>query len=178
MVYDVEDLMEIEEQLRLKLRDDFEHILAELNRAEELETFCRLIGAEDVLGEQQDTFQSLKNGIILVIGESQVKKNVMQSIVNDLGIQNRLECCLGYADAKRFPYKTLQNNYAYSLVLVGSMGHKAKDIGDNSSPISMMEKEDGYPPVIRLGTNELKITKSNFKEAVKEALRRGYIRAS
>lgn len=179
MVFDVDRVAQIEENLRPRLQDELMEILVKLNRDEELETFCRMIGAEDLLGERKDVHYSTKSGLIVVIGESRVKENVMQGVLKDLGIRKeRLECHLGYADAKSFPWRTLQYQPKYSLVLVGSMGHKAQNIGDHSSAIGMMEQEEGYPPVKRLGTNELKITKSNFQEAIKEALEEGILIAS
>ena len=64
----------------------------------------------------------------------------------------------------------------YSLVLFGPVPHSAKGKGDSESIIAEIEKQNGYPPVIRLEAgNELKITKNNFKKALCEALTRGII---
>lgn len=170
MDFSIDELMQIEEVLHPKLQDDLVQILARLNRDNKLEEFCRMIGAEDVL-KQEKTSQPSKSGIIIVVGESQVKEHQMQGILKNLGIRKeRLECHLGYEKAKTFNYRKLQYQAKYSLVIVGSMGHKAENIGDYSSAITMMEQEKGYPHVIRLGTNELKITKSNLKEALSKAL--------
>ena len=176
MVLDINQLMELEEALSPRLQNDLTGLLAKLNREERLEEFCQLIGADDLLGKPEDGYQTSKTGLIVVIGESQVEERKMQGVLKDVGIRKeRLECCLGYEAAKSFPYTKLQYQSRYALVLVGSMGHKAKDIGSNSSAISMMENTYGYPKVIRLGTNELKITKSNFKKAIEDALRKGVI---
>lgn len=179
MAVSMERLLEIEEILRPILQEDLTRILVNLNRDDKLEDFCRLIGAEDVLASKRENlFQPSKSGYIVVLGDSQVKENQMQGILKKLGIRkDRLKCHLGYDDAKSFPFKTLQYQAKYSLILVGSMGHKAEGIGDYSSAIAMLEQEEGYPPVMRLGTNELKITKSNFQKAVEEALKNGLIRA-
>lgn len=176
MVFDVEKVMQIEEALRSKLEEDLTGILTMLNRTEQLETFCQMIGATDVLGVPQASYQSTKSGLIIVIGESQIKEKVMQGVLKKFNIRKeRLECHLGYDDAKNFQYKKMQYQPKYSLVLVGSMGHKAQNIGEHSSAISMLEQEKGYPPVIRLGRKELKITKSNFQEAIEEALKKNII---
>ena len=168
--------MELEEALSSRLQNDLTGLLAKLNREEKLEEFCQLIGADDLLGGSQDDYQTSKTGLIVVIGESQVEERKMQGVLKDFGIRKeRLECCLGYEAAKKFPYKKLYYQSRYSLVLVGSMGHKAQDIDSHSSAISMMENTKGYPMVIRLGTNGLKITKSNFQKAIEEALRKGII---
>lgn len=47
--------------------------------------------------------------------------------------------------------------------------------GDNGSIISALENEDGYLPVVRLGSNQLKITKSDFKVKFAECMQRKLI---
>ena len=45
-------------------------------------------------------------------------------------------------------------------------------------PVSMMEQEEGFTRIIRLTSNEqLKITKSNIKEAIRMAVASGYLAA-
>ena len=84
--------------------------------------------------------------------------------------KNRFEFCLDYNEAKTFPYRKMQYSPKYSAVLVGAMPHSVKDKGDFSSMITAMEKQDGYPPVIRMGSNELKITKTGFCNCLKNLL--------
>lgn len=43
------------------------------------------------------------------------------------------------------------------------------------SIITALEQEDGYPPVLRLGENKLKISKTGLKNALKTAITEGYI---
>ena len=50
------------------------------------------------------------------------------------------------------------------------MPHKTSGTGDFSSAITRMEQDEGFPPVIRLGSNDLKISKSSFKAALEEAI--------
>lgn len=176
MVLDIDQLEKLEEALRPVLTDGLLEILTKLNREEKLEDFLRMIGKESLLQKKQDLYWSTRSGYIVVLGESQIKVKIMQGILKELGIRKeRLECYLGYEEAKTFPYKKIQYQPRYSLILVGSMGHKAQDIGDHSSAITMMEQEEGFPPVRRLGSNNLKITKSNFKEALQNALKEGII---
>ena len=47
--------------------------------------------------------------------------------------------------------------------------------GDSSSAISEMEKGNGYPKVVRLGSNDLKVTKTGFKKALQEQIAAKYI---
>lgn len=70
----------------------------------------------------------------------------------------------------------MQYSPKYSAVLVGAMPHSVKDKGDFSSMITAMEKQEGYPLVIRMGSNELKITKSNFEQALKGLLNQNLLR--
>lgn len=77
---------------------------------------------------------------------------------------------LNYEDAKTFMFDKLQWNPRYSLLMVGPMPHSGIIKGDYSSIISALETEDGYPPVVRLGSNTLKITKSDFKAKLSEMI--------
>ena len=55
------------------------------------------------------------------------------------------------------------------------MPHSTVSKGNSSSAIANMEENDGFPPVIRLGSSELKITKSDFRNKLDEAFKKGYI---
>ena len=50
------------------------------------------------------------------------------------------------------------------------MPHSGSGKGDYSSVISAIEAEEGYPPVVRLGSNGLKITKSDFRSKLTEMI--------
>ena len=65
----------------------------------------------------------------------------------------------------------------YSLILVGPIPHSTNVKGDFSSAVVAMEKTEGYPPVIRLGSNGLKISKSGIKEALIRAMGNGLLAA-
>ena len=58
----------------------------------------------------------------------------------------------------------------YSLLMVGPMPHSGSEKGEYSSIISALEAEDGFPPIVRLGSNGLKITKSDFKAKLEEMI--------
>ena len=55
------------------------------------------------------------------------------------------------------------------------MPHSTAGKGDSSSAIAEMETRDGYPRVVRLGANELKISKTSFKNALQELINSDYI---
>ena len=42
------------------------------------------------------------------------------------------------------------------------MPHSGSGKGDSGSIIAALESEAGYPPVVRLGSSGLKVTKSGF----------------
>ena len=58
----------------------------------------------------------------------------------------------------------------YSAVLVGPMPHSGTTKGDFSSIKSAIENEEGFPPIVRLGTNGLKISKSDFRIKLQELI--------
>lgn len=98
------------------------------------------------------------------------------AVAHKLGLEkNRFDFYLEYDDAKTFNFKKIQWNSTYTAVLVGPMGHSGAGKGNYSSVISAIESEEGYPPVIRLGSNELKITKTNFKNKLMELMDSGKI---
>ena len=165
-----QELLDLEENLTQELKDKLTSILIRLNRSNKLEEFLELIGLSNLL-KNENVFTPFKNGKILVVGQSKVKKEDLLSVAKDLGFQkDRFEFMLGYYDAKKYNFKNLQWNPNYCLVLVGPMPHSTTAKGEYSSVIAMMESAEGYPPIIRLGLNELHITKSNFKSNLCNAI--------
>lgn len=171
----IEELLELEELIKSELEDNLTGILTKLNRLDRLEEFLALLGLEALL-EKDSGYQVYKNGKILVIGQSDVKVDVLRAVARDLGIEkNRLEFYLDYEDAKTFNFKKIQWQPTYSLIMVGPMGHSGKEKGDFGSVISALESQDGYPPVIKLGTDHLKITKTDFRSKLQELMALGKI---
>ena len=124
-----------------------------------------------------DFYDTLKSGKIVVIGASQVKEHDLLGIIKSLGIdKERFEFCLDYDAIESYNFKKMQWDINYRLVIVGPMPHSTTGKGSSRSTITEMEKiGNGYPKVIRLGTNELKITKTNFKNVLQEQLALNYI---
>lgn len=154
---EAENLIKLEQSLQDTFAERLLEILTRLNRTDKLNTWLELMGLTNLL--QPDTsYFTYRSAKILVIGESQIKLNVLKAIIKNLGIDfNRFEFCLDYNDAKSYHYEKLRYNSNYSLVLVGAMPHKTSGTGDFSSAIARMEQEDGFPPVVRF--KDLKITK-------------------
>ena len=177
MIYDVDILSEIEESLEKILKDELLKILSMLNRKEQLAEFLELIGHQELLPGKQ-VFQATKQGKIIEVGYSDVKQKHLEGVVKALDLdKDRFEFYLDYDDGITHTVKSWQWNYKISAILVGPMPHSGEAKGNYGSIISALEQEDGYPPVVRLGKNELSISKSNFKESLMDLLETNIIEA-
>lgn len=150
------------------------------NRIGQLEKMLEQWGLEELIENEQlssdDFYDTYKNGKIVVLGGSSVKEKVLLGIIKELGLdKNRFEFCLDYDSIVRYQFSKLQYNPNYRLVIVGSMPHSTAGKGDSSSAISEMEKGNGYPKVVRLGSNDLKVTKTGFKKVLQEQIAAKYI---
>lgn len=172
---DYNELIDLEEELQFQFSEHLTEILVKLNRTERIEEFLDLIGLSNLLGQKND-FESYKSGKIFVIGGTELTEKVFNAVAKDFGIaSDRFEYCLGYKEAKKFDCRKLQWRPDIAAVMVGPMPHSGSGKGDYSSIITALEKEEGYPPIVRLGTNELKITKSGFRNALNELIEKKMI---
>lgn len=170
---DIEELVKLEEEVREELNDNLAGILSRLNRIGKLEEFLSLAGLNSLLGND-DWYEVHKNGIIVVVGQCDVREKELLAIAKQLGIaKDRFEFYLDYKDAERLNFDRMRYQPKYSAILVGPMPHSGTAKGDYSSIISALESEQGYPPVFRLGQNGLKISKTGFKEKLQELLSEG-----
>lgn len=161
---DIEDLLDLEDALRPALDEQLEEILTRLNRTGKLELFLDLLGMRELLGAD---FDRPRDGKIIVIGHSEVPREMLAAVARSMGFsKDRFEFCLDYEDAKTFNFKKTQWSSIYSYILVGPMPHSGVSKGDYSSVISALERDDGYPPIIRLGNSSLKISKASFREGL------------
>ena len=146
------------------------------NRSGELEELLRSWGFTDLLSPSS-AYETDKNGKIVVIGASEVKENIILGIIKSFGLdKNRFEFCLDYERAKTFPYKKLQYNPDYRVVIFGPVPHSSTGKNDSSSVIAEMKNHEGYPRVeVLSGNSSVKITKSNFREVLDKLTREKYI---
>lgn len=166
---DINELLELEELIRDNLEERLEEILIKLNQKGQLEDLLRLLGMSELLGVESEEIS--RDGKIIVIGQSEVEREKLAAVAKKIGIEkDRFEFYLNYEDAKTFDFKKTQWSDKYSYILVGQMPHSGYSKGDYSSVITALEREDGYPPVVRMGTNGLKITKSSFRSALEYLL--------
>lgn len=151
------------------------------NRMGELESLLENWGLQELIESESQSsgsfYETRKDGKIVVLGGSQVKENDLLGIVKSLGLnKDRFEFCLDYDAIETYNFKKMQWDINYRLVIVGPMPHSTTGKGNSRSTISELENADnGYPKVIRLGSNELKITKSNFKKVLQEQQAENYI---
>ena len=174
---DPRELAELEEALKKELDSRWTEILSLLNRSGQLEQFLDLLGLSDLLYPNPG-YKPYPTGKIVVIGGSQIKENVLLAIGQSMGIsKDRFELYLDYNAAKTFNFKKLQYVPTYSLILVGPMPHSGAEKGDFGSVISSIEQQSGYPPIVRLGSAGLKITKNNFRSTLEDLLAKGKLAA-
>ncbi len=145
------------------------------NRTDELESLLVQWGFGNLLSTSN--YDTRKDGKILVIGDSEIKENVLDGIIKGLGLdKNRFEFCLGYDKPKTYQYSKLQYNPNYRLVIFGPVPHSSTGKNESGSVISEMTSKEGYPRVEVLSSNHaLKITKSNFKSKLQDLLLEKYI---
>ena len=174
----INELIDLEDNLRDELEENLTGILTNLNRQNKLEDLLSLLGLSHLLDVDSGTDGTfLKNGRIVVIGASEVPERHLLGVAKSLGIdKDRFEFYLDYEDGKKFEYSKLYYQSNYSLVMVGPMPHSSTGKGDYSSAIAAMEATEGYPPVMRIEISGLRaISKSAFRMKLQEALASGVI---
>ena len=121
------------------------------------------------LKKESYSYIDLNSSRVLVVGQMFLKQKDIVGICKSLDIDpERLEY-VSYDEATNYNYEKLRFSNRYSDIIFGSVPHKGKNIGNNSSIITMIENnQEEYPKVIRaMDSNELKLTKTSFKEALK-----------
>ena len=169
---DTTELFYLEEDIKERLTE----ALTLLNRTDRLGELLLLLGMDEYLEDEPQFERYIETGKIVVVGESEANVDQLTGVAKSLGIKkSRLEFCLDYNDAKKFDFNKTQWNPKYILILAGPMPHSTISKGSSSSAIAKVENEEGYPPVMRLGKNGLKISKTEFKEKLFQAIQNGYV---
>ena len=172
---DVVELFEVKDGILRYINENIVGVLTTLNRTERLDDFLQLIGMQNPFHKER-VFQTDKRGKIVVFGQSSVSKSELLMSAGKMGFyKNRFEFHLGYEELKNFNVRKYQYQYSYAAMFVGPMPHSGIGKGDYSSIIARMENDEGYPPVIRMGENELKITKSGFQNVLTSLISKGTI---
>lgn len=156
--------------LEERISDNLAFYLSKLNRTGEIEKLLDLLDLQDFM--ENDEYKPFKTGKIILAGDCDVSKDTLLSVAKSLGInKERFELILSYNEAGKYNYSKTQYNPKYSLIIVGPMPHSGPSKEVYKSIISALENKDGYPRVIKLGNSSLKISKTNFKEALVNAIK-------
>lgn len=172
----IEELSELEDEIMNALPDKITEILSRANRNNQLEDLLKILGMSDLIG-CGNAFETYKDGKIVVVGGTEVKEEVLASIGKQLGIdKKRFEFCLDYKDIQKYDFRKMQYAPQYRVILFGPTPHSGHGKGDSSSIITELENSDAYPRVERLiSGQELKITKTNFRDMLQKLLNEEYI---
>lgn len=167
-VLDLEEIEELVEEIRIRL--------LKANREDRLDQLLASMGMSDLVEVQPQSGN--KDGKIVVLGASEVDEHRLLGVAKSLGLdKDRFEFCLDYEALQKYNFRKLQYSDRYRLIMVGPMPHSSAGKGDSSGAIAEMEKHpEMYPRVFRMSTgNELKITKTGFRDALERMLQEEYI---
>lgn len=159
------ELWDLTYRLEEVFNSNLNEILSSLNQSGQLVKILSMMGLEKLLPQNKVLVNT--NKMIVVIGQTNAKVDKLLGVAKELGFnKEQFIFCLDYNEAKTFQYKKMQYSTKYAAVLIGAVPHSTKDKGTFNSIISALEHQEGYPPIIRVGSNNLKITKSSFKESL------------
>lgn len=173
---DMGEILELDEKLMEVFKEGLEGIIISLNRNGRLPDLLNLIGHPEFLEKSNNGYVPLADRSVLILGASKVSANDIKKTLKICGIPpDRVELHLEY-ELNGFDIDKLKYSIEYSLILIGPIPHSLKGKDDYSSVLNRLEKEDGFPPVIRLmAGDELKITKTSLKDAIYYATNKGFI---
>ena len=172
----IEELSELEDAIMDALSGTITQVLSRVNRSGELEDLLRLLGLSELI-EKERKIKTYKDGKIVVVGGSDVTEETLVAIGKQLGIdKKRFDFCLDYNAIQKYNFRKMQYAPQYRVILFGPVPHSGHGKGDSGSIISEIEKSDAYPRVVRLMSGqELKITKSNFREMLQKLIEEDYL---
>ena len=159
-----------------EILDKLYEMITLANRNDTLDALLSKWGLTE-LSKRKSSYETKHDGKIVVIGGSEVNKDILLGIDKNLGLdKNRFEFCLDYNSTKTYKYSKLHFNPDYRLVLFGPVPHSSTGKNDSSSVIAEMQTHEGYPKVVVLASNgAMKITKTNFRSTLKEYIEEGFI---
>lgn len=141
------------------------------------ESFYKLLesyGLSDLIPEINTySFDTLKNGKIILFGDCQMKSEVINGILKTFGIDRKRFEHVPYEEVTNYNFKNLEYNMNYRLILISAVPHKAKGIGNYNSTISWLEENKNVAKTVVF--NNLKLSKNNFKKILSEEIKAGYL---
>lgn len=152
-------------------------ITTNLLRNQTDEQFCMLLesyGLGDLVSASLPYFlDTQKNGNIILFGDSKIKIKDIYGCLKSLGIDKKRFEHVPYEDVTNYNFKKLEYNSSYRLILIGPMPHSAKGMGDTSSIIEWLTNNKNIAKTIKF--DNLKVTKSAFKETIEKEIEMGYL---
>lgn len=175
-VLDLDQLEEVEAGVRERLTE----IISRKNRERLLEPLLREMGLEDLwasVAGAPSALKTEKNGKVLLLGVPPAMRKSVPGIAKKLGLEAKRFEMVEYEDVTNYPFRNLQYVPTYAVILAGAVPHKACDIEGDSGILAHLENHrERYPQVVRLEAGgELKVTKTNLREALERLLRNGII---
>lgn len=170
--------MLLDNELKIDIASDATKIVVKriigARSVSELRSYLKSIGLEELTPEI-DNFQP--SGDIYILGNLRIKDNIVYQIFKSSSVDvSRVKIVKGYDEFKRYNFNRFQYDTSIRLIFVGPMPHSTRDRGEYSSVISKMEMEEGFPKIVRLGTEgSLKVTKTNLKEAIAKEIELKYL---
>lgn len=165
------DLIQLEEMVQERVINHSKEILTKLELQGLIPSLMVLLGIDGKLPLLVGVRQARK---ILVLGGRSTRINELQGIAKKYGISKSDVTFLDYDEVKSFNPGELQYSGKYALILVGPVPHKIRGIGNFSSILEYLQQE-GFPPVMDLGSNGLKITKTDFDRKLSIATETGLL---
>ncbi|MDU6784198.1 hypothetical protein [uncultured Peptoniphilus sp.] len=152
-------------------------ITSELIKDQTDEQFCILLekfGLNNLIPESAPYFfDTQKNGNIIMFGDSQIKMREIYGCLKAFGISKDRFEHIPYEKVTNYNFRNLEYNNNYRLILIGPMPHSAKGMGDNNSIIEWLTNNKN---IAKTRTFEnLKVTKSSFKDVIREEIESGYL---
>lgn len=88
---------------------------------------------------------------ILIIGESNISKQLILDICKEYGLSDKnIDIINDYDEASNFDFDTLKDSNKYKVIILGPTKHKVKGIKNYESISSRINNEDGFPYLIDL----------------------------
>lgn len=172
----VEDLTRLADRVADEFLENSEAIIADLYARGKLDEFLDIVKMQKIADEVASS-PSLKTKKIVVVGQSSgASERDYRLAAENMGVDpDSIEFYLNYDDGKKMRFEKYKDNKDYCAIMVGPIPHSGKSKGDYPSAVAMMEHEVGYPRIVKLGKNGLKLTTQSFMFGLAQLAAEGII---
>ena len=157
-----------------ELKDHIEREIVFRNEEGTLPSFLSDVGFHR---GPQDLRKNKKAQKILIVGDTKIKETSIIGIFKEAGIsKDRIELITDYGKIGRHDFNKYQYNDKYAVIMVGPTPHSGVNMSKFSSIVVRLEKERGFPHIVRLSANKkFKVTNSNLSNTLDELIAAGII---